>query len=143
LLVNGFGELIVQKQEKPLTNKNAKIKDFRDLIIWQRSVKLVCKIYETTKKFPKDERFGLVLQIRLASISIPSNIAEGFARRGNKEYRRFLYISLGSCAELITQLVISSNLEYIREEEIDELIDEIEQISKMIMSLIKKIDENL
>lgn len=133
----------MQKQENPLTNKNAKIKDFRDLIIWQRSVKLVGLIYEITKKFPKDERFGLVLQIRRSSISIPSNIAEGFARRGNKEYRRFLYISLGSCAELITQLVISSNLEYIREEEMDELIDEIEQISKMIMGLIKKIDENL
>jgi four helix bundle protein len=133
----------MQETEKLQINKNTTVKDFRELKIWQRSVKLVGQIYEITKKFPRDERFGLVLQIRRSSISIPSNIAEGFARRGNKEYRHFLCISLGSCAELITQLVISSNLKYIRKDEMDELLDEIVQISKMIMGLIKKIDENL
>ena len=111
----------MQKTEKLRTNSSTAVRDFRELKIWQRSMKLVGQIYEITKKFPGDERFGLMLQIRRSSISVPSNIAEGFARRGNKEYRRFLYISLGSCAELITQLVISSNLKYIRKDEMDEL----------------------
>ena len=133
----------MQKTEKLQANENLKIKDFRELKIWQRSIKLVEQIYEITKKFPGDERFGLMLQIRHSSVSIPSNIAEGFARRGNKEYRHFLYVSLGSCAELITQLVISLSLKYICKNEMDKLVDEIEQISKMTMGLIKKIDETI
>ncbi|HAL46009.1 MAG: hypothetical protein A2Y12_12615 [Planctomycetes bacterium GWF2_42_9] len=89
------------------------MKSFQDLQIWQRSIRLVEQIYQLTSSFPKDEKFGIVLQIRRSAVSIPSNIAEGFGRWGNKEFRHFLYISLGSSAELITQLVISSNLGYI------------------------------
>jgi four helix bundle protein len=120
---------------------NQKIERYQDLKIWQRSIKLVGQIYKITKVFPNDERFGLISQIRRSAISIPSNIAEGFGRWGNKEYRHFLYISLGSCAELTTQLVISFNLGYISENEKNELVDETDQISKMTTSLIKKIDE--
>lgn len=93
--------------------EDKKIKSFQDLQIWQRSIRLVEQIYQLTSSFPKDEKFGIVLQIRRSAVSIPSNIAEGFGRWGNKEFRHFLYISLGSSAELITQLVISSNLGYI------------------------------
>ena len=120
---------------------NQKIERYQDLKIWQRSIKLVGQIYKITKVFPDDERFGLISQIRRSAISIPSNIAEGFGRWGNKEYRHFLYISLGSCAELTTQLVISFNLGYISENEKNELVDETDQISKMTTGLIKKIDE--
>ncbi|MGD0784827.1 MAG: four helix bundle protein [Sedimentisphaerales bacterium] len=120
---------------------NQKIERYQDLKIWQRSIKLVGQIYKITKVFPNDERFGLISQIRRSAISIPSNIAEGFGRWGNKEYRHFLYISLGSCAELTTQLVISFNLGYISENEKNELVDETDQISKMTTGLIKKIDE--
>ncbi len=83
-----------------------KIKNFRDLEIWKRSMKLVEEIYNLTRAFPKDEIYGLTGQLRRAAVSIPSNIAEGFARFHNKEYRQFLYMSLGSCAELTTQLII-------------------------------------
>jgi four helix bundle protein len=120
---------------------NQKIERYQDLKIWQRSINLVGQVYKITKAFPNDERFGLIPQIRRSAISIPSNIAEGFGRWGNKEYRHFLYISLGSCAELTTQLVISFNLGYISENERNELVNETDQISKMTTGLIKKIDE--
>jgi four helix bundle protein len=120
-----------------------KIKSFRDLEIWKRSMKLVEDIYNLTKTFPKDEIYGLTSQLRRSAVSIPSNIAEGFARFHNKEYRQFLYLSLGSCAELITQLIIASRLQYAPAKTIDTMIDETEQISKMTMSLIKRLSETI
>jgi four helix bundle protein len=114
-----------------------KIKSFQDLEIWKRSMKLVEEIYNLTRDFPKDEIYGLTSQLRRSAVSVPSNMAEGFARFHNKEYKQFLYISLGSCAELTTQLIIASRLQYASEKIINAMIDEIEQISKMTMSLIK------
>jgi four helix bundle protein len=118
-----------------------KIKSFQDLEIWKRSMKLVEEIYNLTRAFPKDEIYGLTSQLRRSAVSIPSNI--GFARFHNKEYRRFLYVSLGSCAELTTQLVIASRLHYAPEKIIEVMIDEIEQISKMTMALIKRLAETI
>jgi four helix bundle protein len=106
-------------------------------------MKLVEEIYNLTRAFPKDEIYGLTSQLRRSAVSIPSNIAEGFARFHNKEYRRFLYVSLGSCAELTTQLVIASRLHYAPEKIIEVMIDEIEQISKMTMALIKRLAETI
>jgi four helix bundle protein len=100
-------------------------------------MKLVEEIYKLTGAFPKDEIYGLTSQLRRSAVSVPSNIAEGFARFHNKEYRQFLYVSLGSCAEITTQLIIASQLRYAPEKTIDVMIDETEQISKMTMSLIK------
>ena len=83
-----------------------KIKSFKDLEIWKRSVKLVEDIYKATKSFPKEETYGLTSQLRRLAVSIPSNISEGFARFHNKEYRQFLYTSLGSCADLQRKLLL-------------------------------------
>jgi len=102
-------------------------------------MKLVEEIYNLTRTFPKDEIYGLTNQLRRSAVSVPSNIAEGFARFHNKEYRQFLFMSLGSCAELTTQLIIASRLHYAPEKIIDAMIDETEQISKMTMSLIKRL----
>jgi four helix bundle protein len=118
------------------------IKNFRELEIWKRSVDLVEYIYKATNDFPKDELYGLTSQLRRAAVSIPSNIAEGFTRLHNREYKQFLYVSLGSCSEVITQLIIAEKLGYIEKKKADRLIDEIEQISKMTMSLIKKLNTN-
>ena len=85
----------------------------KDMEVWKKSIELVTKIYEITKEFPNDEKFGLISQIRRAAISIPSNIAEGAARNSDKELVRFLDISLGSMAELETQLIIAENLKYL------------------------------
>ncbi|MHC4072808.1 MAG: four helix bundle protein [Planctomycetota bacterium] len=119
-----------------------KIKSFQDLRIWQKGIQLVENVYAVSRSFPKEERYGLQSQLRRAAVSIPSNIAEGFARLHNKEYRNFLYISLGSCAELTTQIIIASRLKYIEGTEADALMTEIDRISKMTMSLIKKLNTN-
>ena len=87
-----------------------KIKNFQDLRIWQKGIEVVKEIYILTKKFPKEELYGLTSQMRRSAVSIPSNIAEGFRRYHNKEYKQFLYIAMGSCAELETQIIISYEL---------------------------------
>ena len=116
-----------------------KIRSFRDLEIWQRGIILTEAVYESTKAFPKEELYGLVAQLRRTAVSIPSNIAEGFARRHNREYKQFLHISLGSCAELTTQVIIASKLRYIAGNAAAVMVNEIEEISRMTMSLIKKL----
>jgi len=117
-----------------------KIKSYNDLDIWKRSIKLVEDIYRLTKSFPKEELYGLTSQMRRAAVSIPSNIAEGFTRLHDKEYKQFLYIALGSCSELSTQIIIASRLEYFDNNKIEQLLNEIDEICKMTMSLIKKLN---
>ena len=117
-----------------------KIKSYKDLNIWKRSIGVVEDIYKVTKNFPKEEIYGLTSQLRRSAVSIPSNIAEGFARFSNKEYKQFLFISLGSCAELSTQTTITVRMGYIESTKADQLLNEIDEISKMTMSLIKKLD---
>jgi len=102
---------------------------------------LVEVIYGITKLFPKEELYGLASQMRRAAVSIPSNISEGFARYHNKEYKRFLYISLGSLAELKTQLLIAQRLGYSGGIDVGKTIDEMDVISKMTMSLVKKLKD--
>jgi len=115
------------------------IKDYKDLKIWQKGIEIVDKLYLITDSFPKSELYGLVSQMRRAAVSIPSNIAEGFVRQHNKEYRRFLYISLGSCAELDTQLIISHRRKYMTKNKLDELTEDINHESRMLVSLINKV----
>jgi len=115
------------------------IKEFKDLRIWQKGIEIVSDIYITTKKFPKEELYSLTSQIRRSAISIPSNIAEGFRRYHNKEYKQFLYIALGSCAELETQITIAKNLKYITEDKEIELIEKLDHLCRMTSNLIKKL----
>ena len=116
-----------------------KIKTYRDLNIWNTGIGLVKDIYKLTEKFPKHEMYGLVSQMRRSAISIPSNVAEGFRRHHNKEYRQFLYVSLGSCAELETQLTIAKELEYLPENEEIWLLEKLDHICRMISNLLKKL----
>ena len=95
-----------------MTEEKQKIRTFRDLLIWQKSIKLVTQIYEVTKIFPKEEAFGLTSQMRRCAVSIPSNIAEGHGRNSTRDYLRFLQIATGSLYELQTQLVIANNLSF-------------------------------
>ena len=116
-----------------------KIKNFQDLRIWQKGIEVVKDIYILTKKFPKEELYGLTSQMRRSAVSIPSNIAEGFRRYHNKEYKQFLYIALGSCAELETQIIIANELDYINNTDKTEVIEKIKYICRMINKLIKKL----
>jgi four helix bundle protein len=115
--------------------------NFRNLLVWQKSMSLTTKIYNLTKQFPKEEFFGLTSQIRRSSISIPSNIAEGFGRDSNKEYLRFLNISIGSLFEMQTQLEIAKNIQYLNEEEFNNLYENSREIERMLVSFISKIKE--
>ncbi|MHC4560917.1 MAG: four helix bundle protein [Planctomycetota bacterium] len=116
-----------------------KVKDYKDLKVWQKGVEIVDKIYTLSNKFSKEEVYGLVIQMRKSAVSISSNIAEGFVRHHPKEYKQFLYISLGSCAELDTQLIISHRRNYITKEELEELTEDINHESRMLVNLINKI----
>lgn len=119
-----------------------KIRNYKDLNIWKRSIELVKNIYEISNSFPKEELYVLTSQLRRTAISIPSNIAEGFSRFHNKEYRQFLYIALGSCAELETQIIIANYLKYLDDDRFNDIINESEVICKMISNLIKKINDS-
>ena len=105
---------------------------FKELQIWKRSRLFCSKIYEVTHKFPESEKFGLTNQLRRASVSIPSNIAEGSSRISNKDFARFLQISIGSAYEIETQLLIAFDLKFISKNEITPFLSELDEIIKMI-----------
>ncbi|MEE1899970.1 four helix bundle protein [Flavobacterium rakeshii] len=105
---------------------------FKDLEVWKLSRRFCSKIYNTTSTFPDNEKFGITNQLRRASVSIPSNIAEGSSRSSNKEFSRFLEIAIGSAYEVETQLLISSDLGFIKQVELTDLLDSLDRIIKMI-----------
>jgi len=113
--------------------------NYKELIVWRKSIDLVTDIYAVTSIFPKEELYGLTSQIRRSSISIPSNIAEGHSRRSTNDYVQFLKIARGSCAELETQLIISKNLDYLNLEKFQILIEKASEISKMLNAVITKL----
>ena len=105
---------------------------FKELQIWKRSKLFCSEIYNLTSKFPDSEKFGLTNQLRRASVSIPSNIAEGSSRNSNKDFARFLQIAIGSAYEIETQLLISVDLKFILDEELKPTMTELDEIIKMI-----------
>ena len=113
------------------------VKTHKDLDVWKRSMGFITLLYKLTTNFPKDEIYGLTNQMRRAAVSIPSNIAEGAARKSNKEYIQFLYIALGSAAELETQLIVSKNLNFIDDKSFDLLVKERDEIAQMLFGLIR------
>ena len=119
-------------------NNNEKIKSFTNLQVWQEAHKLVLMIYQITKKFPKEELFSLVNQIRRVAVSITSNIAEGFSRRSFKEKIQFYYIALGSLTELQNQLLIAKDLGYLSQEEFNNIAKQTISVHKLLNAFIKK-----
>lgn len=117
--------------------KSRKIRTFTDLKAWQEAHKLVIIIYKTTKNYPKEEFFGLVSQMRRASVSISSNIAEGFSRGSYKEKIKFYRIAQGSLTELQNQLLISKDIKYINKDKFDIIADQTIVVIKLINGLIK------
>lgn len=119
------------------------MKTFRDLLIWQKSMRFVTDIYNESKSFPKEETFGLTSQIRRSAVSIPSNISEGFGREGVKDYLRFLNIAIASLYELQTQLEIAFNLKYIEKNKFDKLYALSREIERMLSSFIRSIKSKI
>jgi len=116
-----------------------KIRGIKDLIVWQKSVALAVKIYQVTKKYPREEIYGLTSQIRRAAISIPSNIAEGHGKRSRLSFASHIDIALGSAAELETQLEISIKIGFLSQSDSDSLLAELNEIVKMLYGLLNKV----
>ncbi len=120
---------------------SGKITNFRDLDVWQKGIEIVKGVYRTVESFPRQEVFGLTAQMRRSAVSIPSNVAEGFNRFHNKEYRQFLYVALGSCAELETQIEIASELKYLGAQAKDALLEKLDHETRMLRNLVKKLGQ--
>ncbi|MBK6374319.1 MAG: four helix bundle protein [Saprospiraceae bacterium] len=111
------------------------MRNFRNLEVWKEAIDLASLVYTLTKKFPKQEQYGLVSQINRCSVSIPSNIAEGCSRSSEKEYSRFLEIAIGSSFEMETQLEISKNLNYLDSETFKSLVERLNVLQRRINAL--------
>jgi four helix bundle protein len=109
---------------------------FKDLLIWKKSMALVTEIYQVTRGFPNYEKFGLVSQLRRAAVSVPSNIAEGKGRKTSKEFHQFLILARGSLWEVETQILISRNLNYLSQEQCDELERKTSELGKMLSGFL-------
>ncbi len=122
---------------------HSEIRSYRDLLIWQEGMVLAKQVYAMTRAFPADERFGLTAQMRRAAVSVPSNIAEGQARRGRKEFVQFLSHAEGSLAELDTQLMLAVDLGCCRQSDAHGSVATIVELQKMIASLRGKLADRL
>ena len=114
-----------------------------NLEVWQKAIEFVVMIYERTKPFPSDEKFGLTSQVRRASISIAANIAEGAARQSDKEFLRFVSIAQGSCSEVETELLIAEKLGYLPESDYIELKASADSIGRMLVGLSKHLTKKI
>ena len=120
-------------------NDEKNINDYRVLLVWQKGLGLAKQIYQLTQSFPNEERYGLTTQIRRAAVSIPSNIAEGQARSGKKEFIQFLYFARGSLAEIDTQCLIAKDLGYVSEKQYEDIYTTIDELKRMLYSLVNKL----
>jgi four helix bundle protein len=119
------------------------LKNFKDLKVWQKAYQLCLEIYRITRKFPKEEIYGITSQMRRSAISIPSNIAEGYGRRTKGEYIQSLYIAYGSNCELETQVLLSGDLGFIEKSEFLRIQNEIGDIERMLKGLIKSLNSKI
>lgn len=122
-----------------MEEKRQKIRDYRDLLVWQSGRKLVKLVYEVTATFPKEEVFGLTQQLRRAAVSIPSNIAEGYGRGARKDYVRFLQTARGSLYEVQTQLILAQDLGYLDEERVQPVFREASHCSQLLYGLVRSL----
>ena len=122
-----------------MAKKQNKYKSFKEIPVWKLSHKLTLEVYDLTKRFPKDEIYGLTSQLRRSSSSISANIVEGFYRNTTKELLSFLYNSRGSCGETIYHLMLAYDLGYIDENKFDDLIKEYEDVIRQLSGWIRSL----
>ncbi len=133
-------EFKIKVEEPSVANGKKKVKSYKDLLVWQKGITLVKKVYQLTQAFPDAEKFGLVSQMRRAAVSIPSNIAEGQARHTRREFIQFLSHSEGSVAELETQLILGVELGYCTLADTQAVTSLATEMSKMLDSLRRKLE---
>ena len=122
-----------------MDNNKVAARNYRELVVWQEGIKLAKAVYKLTEKFPRQETYALADQIRRAVVSVPSNIAEGQARKAPGDFKRFLYISLGSLAEVDTQLILAQEFGYLNKEDIEPLDEQIQGLRKKLYALINSL----
>ncbi len=115
------------------------VKNYEELIVWNKAMDMVEEIYKVTDKLPAKEVYGLINQIRRAAVSVPSNIAEGNTRSTKKEYAYFLSVARGSGAELKTQILICERIEYLKREDTEKTLNMIDEIGKMLFAMINRL----
>ena len=130
-------------EKAAVLNGREKAKHYKELLVWQKGMSLAKSVYGLTARFPTDERFGLVSQMRRAAVSVPSNIAEGQARHSTREFPQFLSHASGSLAELETQLLLSMELEYCAKNDVEGIAGLISELQKMIAALRRTLENSL
>jgi four helix bundle protein len=115
------------------------VQDFRNLVVWQKAHSTVLQIYRLTKRFPDDERFGLTSQLRRSASSIPANLAEGCGRGSDQDFARFVQIAMGSATEVEYHLLLARDLEYIGPDEYAKSTNAIQEVKRMLASLLKTV----
>ncbi|MBQ7489511.1 MAG: four helix bundle protein [Bacteroidales bacterium] len=115
------------------------VKSYEDLIVWQKAMDMTEEVYRVTKQLPKEETFSLMDQMRRSAVSVPSNIAEGFGRKNQREFHRFLLIARGSAMELETQLKICLRVGYLQKEMITKILNLLSEINKIIFSILSPV----
>ena len=113
------------------------IKSYKDLEVWKKGIEIVDYTYDLTENFPSHEKFSLATHMQKTAISIPSNVAEGYARQYKKEYQQFCSIALGSCSELETQAIIAGRRNYIETQKLAHLEELLDHESRMLKSLVR------
>jgi four helix bundle protein len=119
------------------------LKNYKELKVWKKSYHLCLEIYRVTKKFPNEEKYGLISQIRRSAVSVPSNISEGYGRKTTPEYIRSLYLAYGSICELETQVLLSGDLNYVNAKEMGGIQESIGEVERMLKALIKSLENKL
>jgi four helix bundle protein len=119
--------------------ESPKVRHYKELKVWQKSMHLAKLVYGLTARFPAEERYGLTAQMRGAAVSIPSNIAEGQARSGTREFLQFLSHASGSAAELETQILLSVNLGHCGARETDAVLGELGEVQRTIAAIRRKL----
>lgn len=120
--------------------ETGRVRTFQDLIVWQKAPALTLNVYEATKTFPLDERYGITSQIRRAAYSVPSNIVEGHSRKGKKEFQQFLSIAAGSLSELRYFLILSKDLGYLKPDAFEKLWDHAEEVGRILYSFTRSLN---
>ena len=118
------------------------MRDFHQLKVWNKAHRLVISIYQATQRFPSEERFGLTVQLRRAAVSVPSNIAEGCGRSGERELARFLDIAAGSLSEVEYQLLLAHDLKYVDEQNYRQISAHANEVKRMLNAFLKQLMAN-
>ena len=119
------------------------MQDYKNIKVWQKSYKLVLRVYKLTDVFPRHELYALTSQLRRAAVSVPSNIAEGSAKESDTDFARFLEIAIGSAFEMECQLMLAKDLGYIQENSCSDILNEVDEVKKMLASFIRTLRRKL